>query len=222
MKERMRPTWKKKKQRLLFKCPRCQCNALQGYKASHYSSAFVESSSGQIVTGLFLNRYWEKQAEQRTPNYPVLWGTIKLLIREATQRTHSLSPFPSVCDCDCVCVCACVRACAYGQLAFLLYKALNTVESFGFSLLKREYWEKLCSIQFSTTHNDFHVNKCNKSSVCVLRMLFFGIWNITAMDYIAPCWFGIHVVVYEEWIFAIKKNKHQFTFFFCRSLTICS
>lgn len=85
---------KKKKERLLFKCPRCQCNALQGYKASHYSLAFVESSSGQIVTGLFLNRYWEKRAEQRTPNYPVLCGTIKLLIREATE--HSLSPSVSV------------------------------------------------------------------------------------------------------------------------------
>lgn len=51
----------------------------------------------------------------------------------------------------------CVRACAYGQLTFLSYKALNTVGFFGF------------------TDNDFHVNKCNKSSVCVLRMLFFGI-----------------------------------------------
>lgn len=41
-------------------------------------------------------------------------------------------------------------------------------------------------------------------------MLFFGIWNISDMDSIAPCWFGIHVLVYEEWVFAIKKNKHQY------------
>lgn len=111
---------KKKKQLLLFKCPRCQCNALQGYKASHYSLAFVESSSSQIVTGLFLNRYWEKQAEQRTPNYPVLWGAIKLLIRELSSWALSFSLS--------VCVSMCIWSGFFFFFTFLSYVALNIVK----------------------------------------------------------------------------------------------
>lgn len=180
MKERTRRTWKKKKRRLLFKCPRCQCNALQGYKASHYSLAFVESSSGQIVTGLFLNRYWEKQAEQRTPNYPVLWGTIKLLIREQSQSlslplSHSLLllPPPRMG----------VWACAYGQV-LLSCTPLNNVKCCFLLLKSCECRENLCIAELSGTNNSFHVNKFIQCSLrapnallCYLEYLWYGLYR---------------------------------------------
>lgn len=84
--------WKREKEgehgkkKLIFKMSLQSMQCISRQKASHYCIAFVESSSGQIVTGLFLYRGQERQAEQRTPNYQGLWGIMKVLISLVTEQ----------------------------------------------------------------------------------------------------------------------------------------